>query len=222
MLIMENRKMPPKKNNKTYPGYFMTIEGIEGAGKSTAVQLVKQWLIEANVDHIITREPGGTEIAEAIRQILLATYSEKMDDQTELLLMFAGRAQHLAHIIKPALIAGQWVVCDRFTDASYAYQGGGRGIPVERIAALEQWVQAGLHPDCTLLFDVPVEVGLARIQQRASHDRIEQEQMGFFNRVRQAYLQRAKHDPQRYQIIDANQTLEEVEQQIKAILTRVV
>jgi dTMP kinase len=197
---------------------FITLEGIEGAGKSTAMRRIQQWLQQAGIQYVATREPGGTEIAEAIRQLLLQHHEEPMSSDTELLLMFASRAQHLAQLIRPALQRGQWVVCDRFTDASYAYQGGGRGIDTARIADLETWVQGSLRPDRIFLLDLPAELGLQRISRRRSADRIEVEKICFFERVRQAYLARAHQDPARYVIIDASRTIDEVQQQINAAL----
>ena len=155
-------------------------------------------------------EPGGTQVAEAIRAVLLDPEHTGMADDTELLLVFAARAEHLEKVIRPALDAGQWVVCDRFTDATFAYQGGGRGMPAERIAALETWVQGRLRPDLTLLFDVPVEVGFARLRGRGEHDRFEREDRAFFERIRAAYLERAAGEPERYSVIDAARSLEAV------------
>lgn len=206
-------KTPTTKN------YFITVEGIEGAGKSTAINYIRQLFTSQNVPHVFTREPGGTEIAEDIRKIFLTQHHEAMCENTELLLMFAGRAQHLAQVIKPALAEGKTVLCDRFTDATYAYQGGGRGIPAERIAIIENWVQAGAQPDLILLLDVPVDIGLNRIKKRSNHDRIEREQIQFFNRVRAAYLQRAVQDPKRYKIIDASQSLAQVQKQLQDVLS---
>jgi len=205
-------------STKSLKPLFITVEGIEGAGKSTTIKFIEQQLVAAGIAHQITREPGGTEIAEKIRQIFLQHHTETMAATTELLLMFASRAQHLASVIAPALTAGKWVLCDRFTDATYAYQGGGRGIDTARIAALEDWVQGALRPDYVLLLDVPAEVGLARIKKRNVEDRIEVEKAQFFERVRQAYLSRAHAMPERYKIIDASQNWPEVEQQIHVIL----
>ncbi len=197
-------------------GYFITLEGIEGSGKSTALAYMQQWLTEAGIAYCATREPGGTPIAEDIRQVLLKHHEESMASDTELLLMFASRAQHLHTLIIPTLAQGQWVICDRFTDATYAYQGGGRGIDSTRIAAIEHWVQGSLRPDCVFLLDLPVEVGLARIKKRSTTDRIEREQAQFFTRVREAYLLRAQAEPQRHKIIDASQALPEVQKSIAA------
>ncbi|MNC49188.1 Thymidylate kinase [compost metagenome] len=171
---------------------------------------------------VLTREPGGTPLAEKVRELLLAPSDESMAADTELLLVFAARAQHLAQVIRPALARGAVVLCDRFTDATYAYQGGGRGLSVERIATLEQFVQGDLRPDLTLVFDLPVEVGLARAAARGRLDRFEQEGQAFFEAVRQAYLQRAGREPQRYTLLDAAQPLEAVQRSIDALLPGIV
>ena len=199
-------------------GKFITLEGSEGAGKSTAMQAVQEWARQSYIDCVITREPGGTPLAEKIRDLLLDKNHTSMSDDTELLLMFAARAQHINELIKPAMAAGRWVICDRFTDATYAYQGGGRGIAIERIKQLEQWVQGELRPDLTLLLDLPVEQGLARAGQRGDLDRFEHEKSGFFERVRAAYLDRARQFPHQYRIIDASQNIEDVRRQIHKIL----
>lgn len=197
---------------------FISIEGMEGVGKSTAVVYLHELLTAAHVNHHVTREPGGTEIAEAIRQILLRPFQEKMALETELLLMFAGRAQHIEQVIKPALAKGDWVVCDRFVDASYAYQGGGRGIPIERITMLDRWLLDDLKPDLTILLDAPVEVGLVRVRERGGHDRFEQEKIDFFQRVRATYLERAQAFPQHFRLVHAERSLLEVQQQLKTIM----
>lgn len=199
-------------------GKFITLEGGEGAGKSSNIPFIETYLRECGINLLMTREPGGTPLSERIRAILLDKEEAHMTSDTELLLMFAARAQHLEQVIQPALAAGQWVICDRFTDATYAYQGGGRGIANARIATLEQWVQGDFRPDKTLIFDLPVATGLARAGQRSSPDRFEQEDHSFFERVRDAYLQRAKAAPQRYAIIDAAPDLPSVQRQIAAIL----
>lgn len=200
-------------------GLFITLEGVEGVGKSTNLQYLQTLLQQEGIDLVVTREPGGTEIAEAIRQILLTPYQEQMTDEAELLLMFAARAQHIAHVIKPALAAGRWVLCDRFTDASYAYQGGGRGVAMEKIAFLENMVQQALRPDLTLLLDAPLEVALKRAKRRqGAPDRIEAEQHAFFERVRAGYLQRANANPSRYCIIDAGKPRETVRRQLRKIM----
>lgn len=204
-------------------GRFITIEGIEGVGKSTNIAFMQQILTAHNIPFVITREPGGTQLAEQIRGLLLNYEEETVAEDTELLLMFAARAQHLARVIKPALAQSKWVISDRFTDATYAYQGGGRGISVDKIAALERWVQEELQPDLTLLLDISPAVGLARVQkQRDTLDRIEREQLDFFARVRAAYLQRAQQFKARYRIINAEDKLEIVQQQIKIELERFI
>ncbi|MFJ4391821.1 dTMP kinase [Pseudomonas soli] len=199
-------------------GLFITLEGPEGAGKSTNREYLAARLREQGVDVVMTREPGGTPLAERIRELLLAPSEERMAVDTELLLMFAARAQHLAEVIRPALARDAVVLCDRFTDATYAYQGGGRGLSVERIAILESFVQGELRPDLTLVFDLPVEVGLARAAARGRLDRFEQEGQAFFEAVRQAYLQRAGQQPQRYRLLDAAQPLSAVQQAIDALV----
>lgn len=203
-------------------GYFITLEGIEGAGKSTAMRFITEYLQARGIPLVVTREPGGTEIAEQIRPILLNHHYEPMHRDTELLLYFAGRAQHLAQIIKPALENNQWVICDRFTDTTYAYQGVGRGIPAERIAVLEQWVQGDLRPDYTILLDVDVDRGMKRIRKSRVLDRFEVEKAEFFQRIRECYLNMAKQYPERYRIIDANQPQARVIEQIIAVLANLI
>jgi len=205
-------------NAPSYPGRFITLEGGEGAGKSTNAGYLAQRLEAAGIRVRLTREPGGTALGERIRELLLDTSSNGMHGDTELLLMFAARAQHLNEVILPALQAGEWVLCDRFTDATYAYQGGGRGIDMQRIAELEAWVQQGFQPDMTILFDLPVDVGLARAGQRGELDRFEQEQRAFFEAVRQTYLQRAAQHPSRFRIVDAGQQLDAVQRQLDALI----
>ncbi|MFJ4066511.1 dTMP kinase [Pseudomonas sp. NPDC089996] len=203
-------------------GLFITLEGPEGAGKSTNLNYLAARLREHGLEVVLTREPGGTQLAEKIRELLLAPSDEAMAADTELLLVFAARAQHLAQVIRPALARGAVVLCDRFTDATYAYQGGGRGLSVARIAELEQFVQGDLRPDLTLVFDLPVEVGLARAAARGRLDRFEQEGQAFFQAVRQAYLQRAQGEPQRYSLLDAAQPLEAVQRAIDALLPAIL
>jgi dTMP kinase len=198
-------------------GKFITFEGIEGAGKSTALELTHQYLKQHNIEVVVTREPGGTKISEAIRKLLLDHNDETMAADAELLLFFASRAQHIAQIIKPALQAGKIVLCDRFTDASFAYQCGGRGIAEERVAVLEQWVHQGLQPDITILMDVPVEIGMQRVKQRSEPDRIEAEQRQFFEKVRAQYLKRAQQYPERFQVIDASASLNEIKKILQQI-----
>lgn len=199
-------------------GQFITVEGVEGVGKTTNIQYIAEQLSAAGIDIILTREPGGTPLAESIRDVLLQTRDESVAENTELLLMFAARAQHIAQVIEPALARGQWVICDRFTDATFAYQGAGRGIEMSKIADLERWVQGDLRPNYTLLLDAPVEVGLARAKKRAALDRFEQEKQHFFFRVRQGYLDLAQAHQERYRIIDASKTLDEVQAQLKLVL----
>ena len=201
-------------------GRFITLEVIEGAGKTSNVELIKALLEDAGRTVMVTREPGGTKLGEHIRELLLNNRASPCAD-SEVLLMFAARAEHLHKVIRPALSAGKTVLCDRFTDATYAYKGGGQGIPDERIAVLENWVQAELRPDLTLLFDVPVEIGLRRAGKRSTPDRFEREKNHFFERVRAHYLAAAALEPQRIRVIDAAASPEEVEQQIRAILRTV-
>lgn len=203
-------------------GLFITFEGPEGAGKSTNLKVFSQALFDAGCSPLLTREPGGTPVAERIREVLLSEHEEIMDADAELLLMFAARAQHLNTLIKPALAAGRVVISDRFTDATYAYQGGGRGIDPERIAALESWVQGSLRPDLVVVFDVPVELGMARARARSELDRFEQEQSAFFEAVRSTYLQRAAAHPQRYRLIDASGTLEQVRLAMQPVVDEVL
>jgi dTMP kinase len=202
-------------------GVFLTLEGGEGLGKSTAVKFIQQYLQQAQIDFINTREPGGTLAAEQIRQILLnPNLAETITPETELLLMFASRSQHIANLILPALESGKWVVCDRFVDASYAYQGGGRGFPVAQIKHLDHLIVGDLRPDVTILLDAPPQVGMARAKNRGTHDRIEQEKADFFERVRTAYLARAKAEPERFKVIDASKPLAAVQAEIKVILDK--
>ncbi|OGI50179.1 MAG: dTMP kinase [Candidatus Muproteobacteria bacterium RIFCSPHIGHO2_12_FULL_60_33] len=203
-------------------GLFITLEGGEGAGKSTNLVFVRQWLQREGHEVVVTREPGGTELGERVRDILLHSKQLHIAPESEMLLMFAARSEHIAKVIRPALAAGKVVLCDRFTDATYAYQGGGRGLPSERIVAIENWVQGDLRPDLTLLFDIPVEAGRERAGQRGEPDRFEREDNEFFLRVRQAYLNRAAREPARMRVIDASRSLEQVERQVTAVLEEVV
>lgn len=203
-------------------GKFITIEGVEGAGKTSNIPYILSLLEAKAKTHIVhTREPGGTELGEAIREVLISTELPAMHHDTELLLMFAARAEHVRKKIEPALTSGQWVLCDRFTDASYAYQGGGRGISIERIAQLESWVQGELRPDYTLLFDVDAETGLGRARSRGETDRFEEEDIEFFNRVRNHYLLMVKENPLRYRVIDASVNLAEVQEQLKQVINTI-
>jgi len=201
-------------------GKLITLEGGEGVGKSTNLAYIQQTLESAGIDLVVTREPGGTEVAEKIRTLLLAPSDEPIAELAELLLVFAARAQHVEQLIKPALERGAWVLCDRFIDATYAYQGGGRAMSLEVIAQLEQLVLSEVKPDMTLLLDLSVEQGMARARARAELDRFEQEKMSFFEAVRAAYLERAAADPGRIVIIDAAPELDRVQYQIKAALQR--
>ena len=203
-------------------GKFITVEGGEGVGKTTNIEFVRSRLEAAGIDVVVTREPGGTQLGEAIRGLLLDTKYTGMDPACELQLMFAARAEHLASLVWPALEKGQWVLCDRFTDATYAYQGSGRGIDTGKIAQLEQWVQGDFRPDVTLLLDVPVELGLARASERGALDRFEQEKVEFFERVRQGYLEMAKEHAGRYRVVDASQPLENVQQQLATVLDEIL
>lgn len=196
---------------------FITLDGIDGAGKSTNLAVMKAWFEKHKLPVLFTREPGGTPAGEALREILLNPATQ-VSLRTETLLMFAARQQHLETVILPALKNGTHVVSDRFTDATFAYQGGGRGVPLQDIATLEHWVQGDFRPDLTLLLDVPLEVSMARINQTREKDRFEQEAAEFFNRVREVYLQRAAKQPERYAVIDSSQSLDAVKTQIETEL----
>ncbi len=198
-------------------GLFITVEGGEGVGKSTNMNFLEQHLREQGVDLVVTREPGGTSLGEGIRGLLLEPRDEAVDPAAELLLIFAARAQHIAERIEPALAAGQWVLCDRFTDATYAYQSGGRGLPGAMVRELEELVQGELRPDYTLLLDAPVGVGMARARGRGELDRFEQEEQAFFERVRRTYLTLAEQGGGRYRVIDAGASLEEVQRQLRKV-----
>lgn len=199
-------------------GKFITVEGTEGVGKSTNIAFINQWLKEAGHAVLVTREPGGTPLAEEIRGLLLADREELVDSTAELLLMFAARAQHLRKVIDPALIAGQWVLCDRFTDATFAYQGGGRGLNMKTIAELEVMVQGERQPDLTFYLDIDVRTGLQRARERGELDRFEREDILFFENVRQTYLDRVREQPERFVVIDANQLLPDVQAAIATAL----
>ena len=196
---------------------FITIEGGEGAGKSTAQQFLASKLISMGLSVTLTREPGGTPLAEELRQTLLNPHGEVPVEMAELLLLFAARAQHIAEVIKPALDRGEWVICDRFTDATYAYQGGARGMSVEVITQLEKMVQGALQPHQVILLDLPPEVGLERARARGELDRFEREPMAFYERVRSGYLGRVRTMPDRYTVIDASQDLQSVEDQLECV-----
>lgn len=199
-------------------GRFITLEGGEGAGKTTQLECIRRWWQARGRNVVVTREPGGTALGEQIREILLANRKDSIFVDSEILLMFAARAQHIQQIVRPALAAGQIVICDRFTDATYAYQGGGRGVSAARIAALETWAQGDLRPDLTFLFDVPVDVGRARAARRGEPDRFEREQREFFTRVRAAYLARAQAEPKRFRVIDADRTPDAIAAELLQIL----
>lgn len=204
-------------------GVFITVEGVEGVGKSTQLAHIRAYLERAGKRVVMTREPGGTPFAEAVRELLLAPRDAPVAPDAELLLMFAARAAHIAECIRPALGRGEWVICDRFTDATYAYQGGGRGVSLERIRVLEEFVQRELRPDVTLLFDAPVAVGLARMRERkGAADRFEQEDVAFFERVRQVYLDRVTAEPRRFKVVNAAQAVEQVRADVEAALARVL
>lgn len=207
-----------KKGGSINKGLFITVEGGEGAGKSTCLEFIKDFLQKNDIETVFTREPGGTDLGEDVRGILLNKDYLGMSADTELLLMFAARAEHISKKIRPSLEAGAWVVSDRFTDATYAYQGAGRGIDPERISVIENWVQGELRPDITLLLDLPVEVGMERASKRGELDRFEVEQLSFFYRVADIYRQRADGEPERFRVIDASKTIHEVQEQIKSVL----
>ena len=199
-------------------GKFITVEGIEGAGKTTCMQVVTEVIEHQGINAIHTREPGGTVLGEDLRSLLLGHNHTGMSDDAELLMMFAARAEHIAQKIQPALDDGKWVLCDRFTDATYAYQGYGRRIPLEKIAGLENWVQGELRPDLTLLMDLPVEVGMERAGKRSAPDRFESEAWDFFERIRQGYLSIAAEQPSRVKVIDASQDLPDVQAQVRVAI----
>lgn len=196
-------------------GKFITLEGMDGAGKSTHIPNIIQWLESRGLEVVSTREPGGTPLGEKLRELLL---NEAMHPETETLLMFAARREHIATVIEPALARGAWVLSDRFTDATYAYQCGGRGVQADKVIALEQWVQGRLQPDATLLFDVPVEVSVARLASARAPDKFERESADFFTKIRNAYLQRAAENPARFRVINSNQALEAVQANVKEIV----
>lgn len=199
-------------------GSFITLEGIDGAGKSTHLAWIEGFLKSRGREVRVTREPGGTPLGESLRSLLL-DHTRAMHRDTETLLMFAARREHLDKVIRPALDAGVWVVSDRFTDASFAYQGGGRGVDWKRLETLETWVQDALQPDLTLLFDVPVEVGRKRMEGVREFDRFEREEEAFFARVRQAYLRRAREHPVRIHVIDSTYNVAEIQKKLEVIIS---
>ena len=198
---------------------FITLEGMDGAGKSTHIPAIIALLEARGVEVVVTREPGGTALGESLRELLL---HQSMHAETETLLMFAARCEHIAQVIAPALARGAYVLSDRFTDATFAYQCGGRGVQADKVRVLEQWVQGDLQPDATLLFDVPVEVSMQRLAGARSPDKFERENSDFFTRIRNAYLQRAHENPQRFHIIDANRSLSLIENSIKKSLEQII
>lgn len=203
----------------TITGKFITLDGIDGAGKSTHLAFIKSWLEKHNQPAIFTREPGGTPIGESLRELLLDTTSQ-VSLNTETLLMFAGRMQHIEDVILPNLKKGIWVVSDRFTDATFAYQGGGRGVPLERIEILENWVQQGLQPNLTLLLDVPLEVAEERLNRTRQKDRFELQEQAFFKRTRAVYLDRASKNPSRYTVLDSSGSIKDIQVKIAAALQK--
>jgi dTMP kinase len=205
----------PIKNRNMARGKFVTFEGIDGAGKSTHLAYVANSLASQGKTVVVTREPGGTPLGERLRELLL---HEKMHLETEALLMFAARREHLAQVIEPALARGEWVISDRFTDATFAYQGGGRKLDLEKLAALEQWVHPNLQPDLTLLFDVPLEVARARLDASRALDKFEQEKADFFAATRAEYLRRAKEFPLRFRVIDSTQSFSDVQKELDKII----
>ncbi len=205
-----------KDTEEMFHGKFITFEGTEGVGKTTQIHLLEKYLQTKNINCIVTREPGGTPLGERIREILLNKKNEYMDEMTELLLMFSARAQHLEEIIYPALKKETWVLCDRFTDASYAYQGSGRGVPYEKIRLIESAVQGNFKPDLTILLSGDIETGMRRVSKRGNKDRFELEEVEFFERVRHGYLKLAKNNAERFGVIDADQSIDKVALAIQA------
>ncbi len=203
---------------KEFMSKFITFEGMDGAGKSTHIAWFAETLRQRGLDVVVTREPGGTLLGEQLREILL---NRPMNIGTEALLMFAARLEHIEQVIRPGLLSGKWVISDRFSDASFAYQGGGRGLSWEKLSELEQWVHPDLQPDLTLYFDVPVDVARHRLAKNVSLDRFEQEQADFFERVRAGYRKRIQQHPQRFAVIDAAQNLEKVKNQLEDIIASI-
>ena len=201
---------------------FITLEGIEGAGKSTVIDFIENFITSSGYDVVKTREPGGTAIGEQIREILLNKNNDKLTDDTELLLIFAARAQHLSEIILPNLASNKIVLCDRFIDASYAYQGAGRGIEQSKINLLENWVMPDIKPDLTFLLDLDPKMAFERTNKRSDADRFESEDIHFFEKIRQYYLERAENEPERFRVINSELSLEDVQEQIKNILKDMV
>lgn len=209
-----------KDTEEMFQGKFITFEGTEGAGKTTQLQLLEKYLERKQIECLVTREPGGTQLGERVREILLNTDGTNIVPMTELLLMFAARAQHLEEVIYPALKKNVWVLCDRFTDASYAYQGGGRGIPYANIRRIETVVQDGFEPDLTILLSGDIETGMRRVLKRGEKDRFELEEVEFFERIRHHYLKNAKLDPDRFGVIDADQSIDKVALDVQLALKK--
>ena len=203
-------------------GRFITVEGIEGVGKSSNIEVLVDHIKDAGFDVLTTREPGGTPVAEDIRKLLMHRGDETIPEIAELLLMFAARSLNVNNVILPALEAGKWVVCDRFSDSSRAYQGGGRGLPMETIDSLADWVHGDVNPDVTILLDAPVDVGMARVSNRGAPDRIEREKHEFFERVRECYLSLAAREPNRFVVIDTSRSLEEVQADVGMLVTQLI
>jgi len=199
-------------------GKFITIEGQDGAGKTTNIEVIKAYLEEASIPFVQSREPGGTALGESIRELILHSGDDHIGDKAELLLMFAARAQHIQDVIEPALKRGDWVLCDRFTDATYAYQGGGRGMNMKDISELENTVQGKLRPDLTVLLDLPVELGESRAGQRSEPDRFEQQKLNFKQQVRDCYLSRALTEPDRIKVVDASLSIDQVRESIQSVM----
>ena len=205
-----------KDTKEMFKGKFITFEGTEGVGKTTQINLLAKYLKTKNISCLITREPGGTKLGEQIRETLLAKSDRNIDVMTELLLMFSARAQHLKEVIYPALTENKWVLCDRFTDASYAYQGGGRGVPFVKIKLIENAVQDGFKPDLTILLSCNIEKGMQRVSKRGDKDRFESEKIEFFVRVNNSYMDLAKNNPERFAVVDADQTIDKVALAVQA------
>jgi len=204
-------------------GKFISIEGIEGAGKSTQLTFIENYLKQQGITVVVTREPGGTALGEQVRELLLSPRKEGMAADTELLLMFAARAEHVEQVIKPAIQRGDWVISDRFVDATFAYQGGGRGISTQRIKQISDWTLRDLQTDVTFLFDLPVELGQQRvISRKGDIDRFEQEKAAFFQKIRDCYLQRSQQEPNRIRVIDASKSINEIEIQLSTILDKMI
>ncbi|MGH1537259.1 MAG: dTMP kinase [Gammaproteobacteria bacterium] len=205
-----------KDTEEMLPGKFITFEGTEGVGKTTQIQLLSKYLKTKNIENIVTREPGGTKLGECLREVLLNNNDTEIDSMSELLLMFSARAQHLAEVIYPALKNNIWILCDRFTDATYAYQGGGRGVPHAKIKKLEDVVQDGFIPNLTILLSGQIGIGMRRVARRGEKDRFESEEVEFFERIQQNYLQLAEANSERFAVVDADQSIDKAALAIQA------